>query len=64
MTVEGEDTQFQTGPENGSVSGMVPVGQYAREYREAAAAAADSRDLSAEETRIVNTYFQAILEEE
>ena len=31
---------------------------------EAAAAAADSRDLSAEETRIVNTYFQAILEEE
>ena len=64
MNGEGEDTQFQTGPENGSVSGMVPVGQYAREYREAAAAAADSRDLSAEETRIVNTYFQAILEEE
>ena len=63
-TGEGESTQVQLGPGAGTIGDNIPYNQVVYEYAEAAARAADSQNLTAEERSWVNTYFASLTDEQ
>ncbi|MGN0803581.1 MAG: hypothetical protein ACI4MF_13400 [Candidatus Faecivicinus sp.] len=60
---EGESIQMQLGPGAGALGDSVPYNQVVYEYAEAAAKAADSQNLTAQERSWVNAYFAALTQE-
>ena len=63
-TGEGESTQVQLGPGAGTIGDNIPYNQVVYEYAEAAARAADSQNLTAEERSWVNAYFASLTDEQ